>query len=53
MSLPIVLIVIVSIMSIFAIAIIILAKKNNFSTCQTIDAKPVHDYKNGEQDSAK
>ncbi|MEK4230415.1 hypothetical protein [Solibacillus sp. FSL H8-0538] len=50
MSLPIVLIVIVSIMSIFAFAIFIIAKKSNFSTQQTIDTKPIRAFKNGEQE---
>ncbi|MEG0383308.1 hypothetical protein [Solibacillus cecembensis] len=50
MSLPIVLIIIVTIMGIFAFAIFFLAKKNNVSMKQTVDASPVRAYKNGEQE---
>lgn len=50
MSLPIVLIIIVSIMSIFAFAIVYIVKKNRVSLKQTIDAKSVRAYKNGEQE---
>lgn len=50
MSLPIVLIVIVTIMSIFSLAIILLVKKNKVSLNQIIDKKPVRVYKNGEQE---
>lgn len=50
MSLPVVLIIIVSIMSIFAFSIVYLVKKNNISLDQTIDKKPVRAYKNGEQE---
>lgn len=49
MSLPIVLIVVVTIMGIFAFSIILLARKNNVSLKQTVDSKPIHAYKNGEQ----
>ncbi|WP_339195503.1 hypothetical protein MKY27_12625 [Solibacillus sp. FSL R5-0449] len=48
MSLPIVLIVIVTIMVIFAFSIILLARKNSVSLKQTVDAKPIRTYKNGE-----
>lgn len=51
MSLPIVLIIIVTIMGIFSIAIVLLAKKNNVSLKQTVDAKPIRAYKNGEQET--
>lgn len=50
MSLPVVLIIVVCIMSIFALAIVYLVKKNNVSLKQTIDDKPVRAYKNGEQE---
>lgn len=49
MSLPIVLIIIVTIMGIFAFSIILLARKNNVSLKQTVDTKPIRAYKNGEQ----
>lgn len=48
MSLPIVLIVIVTIMGIFAFSIILLARKNSVSLKQTVDVKPIRTYKNGE-----
>lgn len=50
MSLPVVFIIVICIMSIFAFAIIYLVKKNNVSLTQTIDDKPVRAYKNGEQE---
>jgi hypothetical protein len=50
MSLPIVLIVIATIISIFSFAIILLVKKNNVSLKQSVDKKPVRVYKNGEQE---
>ena len=50
MSFPIVLIVIVTIMSIFSLAIILLVKKNNVSLKQSVDKKLVRVYKNGEQE---
>ncbi|MBD8037578.1 MULTISPECIES: hypothetical protein [Solibacillus] len=49
MSLPIVLIIIITIMGIFAFSIILLARKNKVSLKQTIDAKPTNTFKNGEQ----
>ncbi|HEY9569901.1 hypothetical protein [Solibacillus isronensis] len=49
MSLPIVLIIIVTIMGIFAFSIILLARKNSVSLKQTGDDKPIRTYKNGEQ----
>lgn len=49
MSLPIVLIVVVTIMGIFAFSVILLARKNNVSLKQTVDSKPIHAFKNGEQ----
>lgn len=49
MSLPIVLIIIITIMGIFAFSIILLARKNNVSLKQTVDDKPIRTYKNGEQ----
>lgn len=51
MSLPIVLIIIVTIMAIFAFSIIFLAKKNNVSLKQTVDTKTVRAYKNGERET--
>lgn len=50
MSLPIVLIIIVTIMGIFAFAIFLLVKKNNVSFKETVDAKPIRAYRNGEQE---
>lgn len=50
MSLSIILIVVVTIMSIFAIAIFIIAKKSNFTTKQTIDPKPQQTFKSSQQD---
>lgn len=50
MSLPIVLIIIVTIMGIFSLAIILLARKNNVSLKHTVDTKPTRAYKNGEQE---
>ncbi len=49
MSLPIVLIIILTIMGIFAFSIILLARKNSVSLKQTVDSKPILTYKNGEQ----
>lgn len=49
MSLPIILIVVVTIMGIFAFSIILLARKNSVSLKQTVDPKPLQAYKNGEQ----
>lgn len=49
MSLPIVLIIIVTIMGIFAFSIILLARKNSVSLKQTVDDKLIRTYKNGEQ----
>lgn len=49
MSLPVVFIIIVCIMGIFAFAIFYIARKNRTLT-QTIDDKPVRAYKNGEQE---
>lgn len=49
MSLPIVLIIILTIMGIFAFSIILLARKNSVSLKQTVDSKPIRTYKNGEQ----
>lgn len=40
MSLPLILIVVVSIVGIFGLAIIWVAKQNDFTTKQTIDPKP-------------
>lgn len=48
MSLPIVLIIIITIMGIFAFSIILLARKNKISLTQTVDPKPNRTYKNGE-----
>lgn len=44
MSLPLILIVVVSIVSIFAVAIFLVAKQNNFSAKQTIDPRPEQTY---------
>lgn len=44
MSLPLILIVVVSIVAIFTVAIIWVAKQNDFSTKQTIDPKPEQTY---------
>lgn len=49
MSLPIVLIIIVTIMGIFASSIILLALKNSVSLKQTVDDRPIRTYKNGAQ----
>ncbi|MEK4627556.1 MAG: hypothetical protein ABS944_13395 [Solibacillus sp.] len=49
MSLPIVLIIIITIIGIFACAIVLLTKKNNVTLKQTVDDKPIRVYKNGEQ----
>lgn len=49
MNLPILLIIIVTIMGIFALSIILLARKNNVLLKQTVDFKPIRTYKNGEQ----
>ncbi|MCT6925031.1 MULTISPECIES: hypothetical protein [Bacillales] len=40
MSLPLVFIIVIAIMATFAIAIILIARQNNFSTKQTIDPMP-------------
>lgn len=50
MSLPIVFIIVICIMSIFAFAIFYIVKKNRISFKQTVDAKPVRAYKNGERE---
>lgn len=50
MSLPLILIVVVCIMSLFAVAIFVIAKQNNFSAKQTIDPKPQQMYKSGQED---
>lgn len=51
MSLPIVLIIIVTIMGIFALSIVLLARKNIVSLKQTVDTKPIRAFKNGEKQS--
>lgn len=50
MSLPIVLIIIITIMGVFASSISLLVKKNNSSFKETVDANPIRAYRNGEQE---
>lgn len=48
LSLPLILIVVLSIVSIFALAVFLVAKQNNFSIKQIVDPRPEQTYQKAE-----